>query len=59
MNDHDIIEVTSLSHDGVQLTCGCGARFVGVTHEKASEAHERHFGLENARAALRKEGDGS
>lgn len=53
MNDHDVIATTKLSHDGLMLTCACGRVFVGTTREKAREAHQTHFGLEQARAALR------
>ena len=42
MSDHDAIE----SHEG-QVKCRCGRWFVD------SDAHAHHFGLEQARAALR------
>lgn len=56
---HDIVEVTNLSHQGVALTCACGRHIVGTSKDKATAAHDTHWGLEAARVALEGADDGS
>lgn len=58
MNPHDVAEIRELDRLW-SVRCNCGSAWVRERRQDAIDAHAGHFGVMQARAALRKEGDGS
>lgn len=54
MNAHDVAEVRD---EGRTVVCACGRIFTGANRVKARTAHEGHWGVEHARAALERRGE--
>lgn len=59
MRPHDAAEVWQHQDGSWSVRCFCQATFTRGSKDDALAAHFGHFGVEKARAALRKEGDGS